>query len=102
MIEQIQRVITNIIERVGTQGAAKESLGTPARRNERGSKMGRFDGKSVLVTGGLMYPSDRPGLGIELNEEAAKAHPKADHWLRYYAGTLTDIRPPDSVAYYGC
>ena len=46
--------------------------------------------------------SDRPGLGIELNEEAAKAHPKADHWLRYYAGTLTDIRPPDSVAYYGC
>ena len=63
--------------------------------------MGRFDGKSVLVTGGLMYPSDRPGLGIELNEEAAKAHPKADHWLQYYAGTLTDIRPPDSVAYYG-
>ena len=28
MIEQIQRVITNIVERVGTQGAAKESLGT--------------------------------------------------------------------------
>ena len=29
MIEQVQRVITNIIERVGAQGAAKESLGTP-------------------------------------------------------------------------
>ena len=28
MIEQIQRVIANIVERVGTQGAAKESLGT--------------------------------------------------------------------------
>jgi hypothetical protein len=28
MIEHIQRVITNIVERVGTQGAAKESLGT--------------------------------------------------------------------------
>ena len=28
MIECIQRVITNIVERVGTQDAAKESLGT--------------------------------------------------------------------------
>ena len=96
-------------------------------------KMGRFDGKVVLVTGGnrntgldiihetlfddvpwrkdvidedvrfsdgLMYPSDRPGLGIELNEEAAVAHPKQDHWLRHYVGTLTNIRPPDSVKYY--
>ena len=35
-----------------------------------------------------------------LNEEAAAAHPKADHWLRHYVGTLTDIRPPDSVKYY--
>ena len=40
------------------------------------------------------------GLGIELNEEAAKAHPKQDHWLRHYVGTLTNIRPPDSVRYY--
>ena len=29
MIEQVQRVITNIVERVGTQGAAKERLGSP-------------------------------------------------------------------------
>ena len=28
MIECIQRVIANIVERVGTQGAAKESLGS--------------------------------------------------------------------------
>ena len=27
----------------------------------------------------LMYPSDRPGLGVELDEKAAAAHPKADH-----------------------
>ena len=54
-----------------------------------------------------MYPvcalknfPDRPGLGIELNESAAAAHPKANHWLRHYAGTLTDIRPPDSAKYY--
>ena len=31
MIECIQRLITNIVERVGTQGAAKESLGTVPR-----------------------------------------------------------------------
>ena len=48
----------------------------------------------------MMYPSDRPGLGIELDEKAAAAHPKADHWLRHYVGTLTNVRPPDSVAYY--
>jgi hypothetical protein len=47
-----------------------------------------------------MYPSDRPGLGIELNEEAAAAHPKADHWLRHYVGTLTNVRPADSVNYF--
>ena len=47
-----------------------------------------------------MYPSDRPGLGIALNEEAAAAHPKEDHWLRHYVGTLTNVRPPDATAYY--
>jgi galactonate dehydratase len=56
--------------------------------------------EDVRFAGGLMYPSDRPGLGIELNEDAAAAHPKADHWLRHYEGTLTNIRPPDSVKYY--
>lgn len=56
--------------------------------------------EDVRFADGLMYPSDRPGLGIELNEAAAAAHPKADHWLRHYAGTLTSVRPPDSVRYY--
>jgi galactonate dehydratase len=48
----------------------------------------------------MMYPSDRPGLGIEIDEIAAAAHPKKDHWLRHYVGTLTNVRPPDSVPYY--
>ena len=47
-----------------------------------------------------MYTSDRPGLGIELDEEAAAAHPKQDHWLRHYVGTLTNIRPPETRDYY--
>ena len=61
--------------------------------NARGAAAVRFEN-------GLMYPSDRPGLGIELDEKAAALHPKADHWLRHYVGTLTNIRPPDSVPYY--
>ena len=60
----------------------------------------RGSDEDVRFASGLMYPSDRPGLGIELNEDAATAHPKADHWLRHYVGTLTNIRPPDSAQYY--
>ena len=56
--------------------------------------------EDVKFVDGMMYPSDRPGLGIELNEEAAAAHSKADHWLRHYVGTLTNIRPPDSISYF--
>ena len=56
--------------------------------------------QSGLTLLALMYPSDRPGLGIELNEEAAAAHAKHDHWLRHYVGTLTNVRPPDSEKYY--
>ena len=29
--------------------------------------------KREIAQGGVMYPSDRPGLGIELDEEAAEA-----------------------------
>ena len=56
--------------------------------------------EDVRFSDGLMYPSNRPGLGIELDESAAAAHPKSDHWLRHYVGTLTNIRPPDSMVYY--
>ena len=56
--------------------------------------------EDVRFADGVMYPSDRPGLGIELDEAAAARHPKVDHWLRHYAGTLTDIRPVDSVRDY--
>ena len=56
--------------------------------------------EEVKFKDGFMYPSDRPGLGIELNEEAAAAHPKVDHWLRHYVGTLTNVRHADSVSYF--
>ena len=41
-----------------------------------------------------------PALQKLLDEKAAAGHPKVDHWLRHYVGTLTNVRPPDSVAYY--
>ena len=56
--------------------------------------------EDVRFADGFMYPSDRPGLGVSLDEAAAAADPKQDHWLRHYAGTLTNVRPPDSAAYY--
>ena len=56
--------------------------------------------EDVKFVDGYMYVNDRPGLGIELDEKAAAAHPYEPHWLRHYVGTLTNVRPPDSCAYY--
>jgi L-alanine-DL-glutamate epimerase-like enolase superfamily enzyme len=36
---------------------------------------------------------------VEKVKEATK-NITSDHWLRHYAGTLTNVRPPDSVKYY--
>jgi galactonate dehydratase len=38
----------------------------------------------------------KPGLGLELREEAFQKYPYQPRDLRHYAGTLTDIRPPDA------
>ena len=56
--------------------------------------------EDVKFVDGLMYPSDRPGLGIEIDETAAAAHPFEPHFLRHYVGTLTNVRPPDACDYY--
>ncbi len=49
---------------------------------------------------GRMRIGDRPGLGVELNEEACRKHPYAEHTLRHYTGGLTDIRPPETRFYF--
>jgi galactonate dehydratase len=48
-----------------------------------------------FVDGCFIVP-DRPGLGVELNEEALARYPYQPHEFRHYSGKLTDIRPPDS------
>ena len=47
-----------------------------------------------------MYIPDKPGLGIEINEEACLEHPYQQHTLRHYTGALTDIRPPETAFYF--
>lgn len=45
---------------------------------------------------GMMSIGERPGIGVELNEEEMAKHPYEPISLRHYKGTLTDIRPEGS------
>lgn len=56
--------------------------------------------ESLVYKDGYLEIPDRPGLGIELCEEACLAHPYQVHTLRHYTGALTDIRPPESKFYF--
>ena len=49
---------------------------------------------------GYMKIPDRPGLGIEINEEECLKHPYQSHTLRHYTGALTDIRPAKTEFYF--
>lgn len=56
--------------------------------------------EDITFADGKMSISDRPGLGIELNEEAIEKYPYDPRDLRHYRGDLTDIRPADSVPWF--
>ena len=49
---------------------------------------------------GYIYIPDKPGLGIEINEEECDKHPYQVHTLRHYTGALTDIRPAKTEFYF--
>lgn len=49
---------------------------------------------------GYMTIPDKPGLGIEINEEECLKHPYQVHTLRHYTGALTDIRPAKTKFYF--
>lgn len=49
---------------------------------------------------GFMKIPDKPGLGIEINEEECAKYPYKPHTLRHYTGALTDIRPPETAFYF--
>lgn len=49
---------------------------------------------------GYIKIPDKPGLGIEINEEECLKHPYQPHTLRHYTGALTDIRPSKTEFYF--
>ncbi len=56
--------------------------------------------EDIVFADGRMSIPARPGLGIDLNEEAIAAHPYEPKDLRHYRGDLTDIRPANAVEWY--
>ena len=49
---------------------------------------------------GYITIPDKPGLGIEINEEECLKHPYQVHTLRHYTGALTNIRPAKTEFYF--
>ena len=56
--------------------------------------------ENLVYENGRIKIGNKPGLGIELNEEECLKHPYAEHNLRHYTGALTDIRPPKTEFYF--
>ena len=56
--------------------------------------------ESLEYKDGYITIPDKPGLGIEINEEECLKHPYQSHTLRHYTGTLTDIRPEKTEFYF--
>ena len=56
--------------------------------------------EKLVCSDGFIKIPDKPGLGIELNEEECLKHPYKTHTLRHYTGALTDIRPPETKFYF--
>ena len=56
--------------------------------------------ESLEYKDGFMKIPDRPGLGIEINEEECLRYPYQPHTLRHYTGALTEIRPPKTEFYF--
>ena len=56
--------------------------------------------ESLEYSDGYIKIRDKPGLGIEIDEEACCAHPYKPHTLRHYTGALTEIRPAKTKFYF--
>ena len=56
--------------------------------------------ESISYKDGYIEISDKPGLGIEINEAECLKYPYKPHTLRHYTGALTDIRPATSEFYF--
>ena len=60
----------------------------------------KITNEEVVFEDGCILIGDKPGLGIEINEEECLKHPYVEHNLRHYTGNLTEIRPKDDTIFY--
>jgi len=56
--------------------------------------------EEIRFEDGAMVIPDKPGLGIDIDEEEIRKHPYVPKELRHYTGDLTDIRPENGVKYF--
>lgn len=56
--------------------------------------------EDLVYENGYMKIPDKPGLGIEINEDECEKHPYQVHTLRHYTGALTNIRPAKTKFYF--
>ncbi len=63
-------------------------------------RRGEVAPEDLVMVNGDMLISDRPGLGIDIDEEACLRYPHKPYALRHYVGKLTDIRPPDARPFF--
>jgi galactonate dehydratase len=56
--------------------------------------------ENVVFKDGCLLIGDKPGLGIEVNEEEVAKRPYKPRMLRHYTGMLTDIRPKGDTFYF--
>ena len=61
---------------------------------------GKISNEALEYQDGQIAVPDKPGLGIEIDEEACLAHPYRPHTLRHYNGELTQIRPAQTAFYF--
>lgn len=57
----------------------------------------RLCDEDVRLIDGQLHFNDRPGLGIDIDEDVCREYPHKQHLLRHFDGRLTDIRPEDEV-----
>ena len=60
----------------------------------------RITNEEVVYENGELVIPDKPGLGIEVNEDILGEYPYKERNLRHYTGNVTDIRPKGDTCYY--
>ncbi|MDD4537690.1 MAG: galactonate dehydratase [Lentisphaeria bacterium] len=65
-----------------------------------GSFRKNISNEEVVYADGCIMIGDRPGLGIEINEEELAKYPYYPRNLRHFTGEVTDIRPKGDCVYY--